>query len=130
MKKAIKLVLILSITILIPIITSFKASWRAKPAITETKPKLAIIDVTFTPFIFPTTPSLANSAPIWEAVLEYLESATNFYKCDSDLQSFTFSIYLGASPNSNKQAVIDNWKIYRNQDIVIDDSIYNEEYEF
>lgn len=66
----------------------------------------------------------------FKIVLEYLEAASNFYKWDSDLQSFMFSVYLGASPNSNKQAVIDNWKIYRNQDIVIDDSIYNEEYEF
>jgi hypothetical protein len=29
------------------------------------------------------------------------------------------SIYLGASPSSNMQTVIDNWKKYRNTDIEI-----------
>ena len=39
------------------------------------------------------------------------------------------SVYLGPSPNSNKEAVIENWKKYRNKDIEIDESKYNDEYE-
>ena len=44
-----------------------------------------------------------------------------------DLNSFNTNVYLGASPNSNKEAVIENWKKYRNKDIEIDESKYNEE---
>jgi len=59
-------------------------------------------------------------------VLEYMNEALNFYRWDYDLQCFNMSVYLGASPNSNKQAVIDNWKKYRGIDIIIDESIYEE----
>lgn len=62
-----------------------------------------------------------------EEVKDYIEKARSFYKFDSELDSFKMTIYLGASPNSNKQAVIDNWKKYRNKDITIDESVYEEE---
>lgn len=35
---------------------------------------------------------------------------------------------LGPSPNSNKQAVIDNWKKYRNQDIEINEEQIKKDY--
>ena len=60
---------------------------------------------------------------------EFLDMAGNFYSWNRDLNSFSMSIYLGASPNSNKEAVIENWKKYRNKDIEIDDSIYKEDEE-
>lgn len=60
-------------------------------------------------------------------VLEYMNEASEFFRWDRDLQSFNMTVYLGASPNSNKQAVIDNWKKYKGIDITIDESIYNED---
>ena len=59
-------------------------------------------------------------------VVQYLTDAGDFYKWDSDLQRFKFNIYLGASPNTSKEQVIENWKKYRNKDITIDDSKYLE----
>ena len=52
---------------------------------------------------------------------EFLDMAGDFYNWDRDLNSFNMSVYLGPSPNSNKQAVIDNWKEYRNKDIEINE---------
>ena len=51
----------------------------------------------------------------------------NFYEWNGDLNSFNVSVYLGPSPNSSKEAVIKNWKQYRNKDIEIDESKYKEE---
>ena len=53
--------------------------------------------------------------------------AGKFYNSHWWLNSFNTTVYLGASPNSNKEAVIENWKKYRNKDIEIDESKYNEE---
>ena len=64
---------------------------------------------------------------IIEKVKEYIEKARNFYRFDGELNSFKMTICLGASPSSNKQAVIDNWKKYRNKDIIIDESVYKED---
>lgn len=52
---------------------------------------------------------------------EFLDMADNFYNWNSEINAFNMSVYLGVSPNSNKKAVIKNWKIYRNQDIEIND---------
>lgn len=60
-------------------------------------------------------------------VKEYVEKARNFYRFNHELNSFNMTVYLGASPSSDKQSVIDNWKEYRGQDITIDESIYDEE---
>ena len=58
---------------------------------------------------------------------KFLDMAGKFYNSHWWLNSFNTSVYLGASPNSNKEAVIENWKKYRNKDIEIDESKYNEE---
>lgn len=55
---------------------------------------------------------------------KFLDMAGDFYNWNRDLNSFNMSVYLGPSPNSNKEAVIKNWKIYRNQDIEINDDKY------
>ena len=52
---------------------------------------------------------------------EFLDMAGNFFNWNTDLNSFNMSVYLGPSPNSNKEAVIKNWKKYKNQDIEIDE---------
>jgi hypothetical protein len=70
---------------------------------------------------------MKESDDIINKFFEFLDMAGEFFSWNKDLNSFSMSIYLGASPNSNKQAVIDNWKIYRKQNIVIDDGKYNEE---
>lgn len=59
---------------------------------------------------------------------EFLDMAGKFYKWNSELNYFSTSIYLGASPNSNKEAVIENWKKYRNQDIEINEEQIKKEY--
>lgn len=57
---------------------------------------------------------------------DFLDMAGNFYKWNGELNSFCTEVYLGISPNTNKQGVIDNWKNYRKQNIIIDDSKYDE----
>lgn len=59
---------------------------------------------------------------------EFLDMAGNFYNWNRDLNSFNMTVYLGASPNSNKEAVIKNWKEYRNKDIEIDEEQIKKEY--
>ena len=65
---------------------------------------------------------------VWYKVLEYYEEAKNFYNWTSELNSFNTSVYLGASPCSNKETVIENWKKYRNVDIEIDENEIKREY--
>lgn len=52
---------------------------------------------------------------------EFLDMAGNFFKWNSDLSLFTNTIYLGCSPSCNKDSVIENWKIYRKQNIEINE---------
>lgn len=59
---------------------------------------------------------------------EFLDMAGNFFNWNRDLNSFNVSVYLGPSPNSNKEAVIKNWKKYRNQDIEIDEEQIKKDY--
>lgn len=59
---------------------------------------------------------------------EFLDMAGKFYNWNRNLNSFGMSVYLGASPNSNKEAVIKNWKEYRGQDIKIDEEQIKKEY--
>ncbi|MGN0966723.1 MAG: hypothetical protein ACI4OP_03915 [Candidatus Coprovivens sp.] len=61
----------------------------------------------------------------YNKVISYIEEASNFYKWNRDLNAFNMSVYLGPSPNSNKQAVIDNWKKYKGIDITISDEEEN-----
>jgi len=65
---------------------------------------------------------------IQEKFFEFLDMAGEFYNWNRDLNSFNMTVYLGPSPNSNKQAVIDNWKQYRNKDIEIDEEQIKKEY--
>ena len=59
---------------------------------------------------------------------EFLDMAGNFYDWNGELNSFGMSVYLGCSPNSNKEAVIENWKEYRNQDIEINEEQIKKDY--
>jgi len=59
---------------------------------------------------------------------EFLDMAGGFYNWNRDLNSFNMSVYLGASPNSNKDAVIKNWKEYKGVDIEIDEEKMKKEY--
>lgn len=59
---------------------------------------------------------------------EFLDMAGEFFNWNRDLCSFNTSVYLGPSPNSNKEAVIENWKKYRNQDIEIDEEQIKKDY--
>jgi len=59
---------------------------------------------------------------------EFLDMAGNFFNWNRDLNSFNMSVYLGPSPNSNKEAVINNWKKYRNQDIEINEEQIKKDY--
>lgn len=52
---------------------------------------------------------------------EFLDMAGEFFNWNGDLNTFNMSVYLGPSPNSNKEAVIENWKKYRNKDIEINE---------
>lgn len=58
---------------------------------------------------------------------KFLDMAGEFFDWNGELNSFYTNIYLGPSPNSYKEAVIDNWKQYRNKEIEIDDEKYNDE---
>ena len=55
---------------------------------------------------------------------EFLDMAGKFYNFNRYLNGFNIHVYLGGTPNSNKEAVIDNWKKYRNTDIKIDEEQY------
>lgn len=68
------------------------------------------------------------SKELQEKFFEFLDMAGNFFNWNRDLNSFNTTVYLGPSPNSNKQAVIDNWKQYRNKDIEIDEKQIKEDY--
>jgi len=68
-----------------------------------------------------------ESIDLQNLFFKFLDMAGKFYNSHWWLNSFNATVYLGASPNSNKEAVIENWKKYRNQDIEIDESKYNEE---
>lgn len=65
-----------------------------------------------------------------EEFFHYLDKAGKFYTWNSDINAFNTTVYLGPSPNSNKEAVIKNWKKYRNKDITIDESIYEEDEDY
>lgn len=68
------------------------------------------------------------SKEIVENFYEFLDMAGGFYNWNHDLNTFNMSVYLGPSPNSNKEAVIKNWKEYRGEDIEIDDKEIEKEF--
>ena len=59
---------------------------------------------------------------------EFLDMAGKFYNWNSELSSFGTNVYLGPSPNSDKDRVIENWKKYKNQDISINEEQMLKEY--
>ena len=59
---------------------------------------------------------------------EFLDMAGNFYNWNWELNTFSASVYLGASPCSNKNTVIENWKKYRNKNIEIDEEQIKKNY--
>ena len=73
-------------------------------------------------------PPIKLVSELQDKFFEFLDMAGNFFTWNRDLNSFNMSVYLGPSPNSNKQAVIENWKKYRNQDIEIDEEQIRKEY--
>ena len=65
---------------------------------------------------------------IKDKFFEFLDMAGNFYNWNRDLNQFNMSVYLGPSPNSNKEKVIENWKKFRDKDIEIDEGQINKDY--
>ena len=75
------------------------------------------------------SPELSGiSAKVTNKFFEFLDMAGNFFNWNRDLNSFNVSVYMGPSPNSYKEAVIENWKKYRNQDIEINEEQIKKEY--
>lgn len=68
-----------------------------------------------------------NAEILKDKFFEFLDMAGDFYNWSSYLNTFNTHIYLGGTPSSNKESVIENWKKYRNIDIEIDESKYNNE---
>ena len=68
------------------------------------------------------------SKEIQNKFFEFLDMAGKFFNWNSDLNNFCQTVYLGVNPNSNKEAVIENWKKYRNQDIEIDEEQIKKDY--
>ena len=65
---------------------------------------------------------------IQDKFFEFLDMAGKFYCWNHDLNAFNTTVYLGASPNSNKEEVIENWKKYRNKNIEIDEEQIKKNY--
>lgn len=68
-----------------------------------------------------------HSNELQNKFFEFLDMAGDFYNWTGYLNAFNTHIYLGGTPSSNKESVIENWKKYRNIDIEIDESKYNNE---
>ena len=68
------------------------------------------------------------SNELQDKFFEFLDMAGNFYNWNSELNSFYQSVYLGCSPNSSKDIVIENWKKYRGEDIEINEEEIKKEY--
>lgn len=80
---------------------------------------------------FTEVPPLKEITPDFQKVLKVIEDYKDFYKFDKEESQFRCAVLLGASPTSNKQAVIDYWKkkgvnIDIN-DFDIEDICYNED---
>jgi hypothetical protein len=73
-------------------------------------------------------PPIKLVSELQDKFFEFLDMAGNFFNWNRDLNSFNITVYGGPSPNTNKEAVIENWKKYRNQDIEIDEEQIKKEY--
>ena len=75
------------------------------------------------------SPELSGiSNKVCNKFFEFLDMAGKFFNWNSELNSFNTSIYLGCSPNANKEQVIKNWKQYRGEDIEINEEQIKKEY--
>lgn len=79
---------------------------------------------------YPDINELELSSECISKFFKFLDMAGKFYVWNGDLSTFYTSIYFGPSPSSNKEMVIKNWKIYRKQDIKIDESKYKEDNDY
>ena len=68
------------------------------------------------------------SNELQDKFFEFLDMAGNFFNWNRELNSFNITVYLGPSPNSNKETVIENWKKYRDKDIKINEEQIKKEY--
>ena len=55
-----------------------------------------------------------------DKVFELIDTVKNFYRHNREKNDFTYTMYLGASPNSNSKAVVEYWKS-KGIDIVIEE---------
>ena len=62
-----------------------------------------------------------------EEFFHYMDKAGKFFSWNYDINAFNTTVYLGPSPNSNKESVIENWKKYRDTKVIINESIYEDE---
>ena len=67
-----------------------------------------------------------------DKAVSLLEECGNFYNKDSELSTFEYNIYLGCSPNTNKEEVEKYWQEhgypnFKIKDFKIDDILYSEE---
>lgn len=67
---------------------------------------------------------------VCDKFFEFLDKAGDFYNWNAELNGFGVEIYLGSSPNSNKESVIENWNKYRDVDITIDENLYKEDFDW
>ena len=74
------------------------------------------------------TDIMTESKDIVNKFFEFLDMAGNFYNWNRDLNSFNTTVYLGPSPCSSKEKVIENWKKYKGKDIEIDEDKIKKEY--
>ena len=72
--------------------------------------------------------STAYSQIFQDKFFKFLDMAGNFYNWNRDLNAFNTTVYLGASPCSNKEAVIKNWKEFKNKDIEINEEQIKKDY--
>lgn len=80
--------------------------------------------------LFKITNSETQAEEIENIIYDFFDKISNFFRWDGESNSFKISIALGATPFSNKEEVIKNWKKYRNKDIEIDENKYKEEYDY
>lgn len=68
-------------------------------------------------------PELAKN--ITDIFREFIKNRRDFYRFDRDGEKFNYSVYLGASPTSSKERVIDFWKKQGKEIEIVD---HNPEY--
>lgn len=70
----------------------------------------------------------AVAESVQNKLFEFLDMAGDFFNWNGYLNGFNTHVYLGGTPNSNKEAVIENWKRYRDKNIEIDEEQIKRKY--